>query len=167
MLRTQLNGGSARVRGLELAYQQQFSNLPGFWRGFGIFANYTRLETTGDYGNIGSTTTPSELVGFVPKSGNVGLTYNAHPWSIRVQMNYTGSQLFRYNANVANRQHEYSKNPVDLSVKYSINRRLNLYCDVINVFRSPIQRRFQYVPSREMGHDRYSPVIKLGVTGQF
>lgn len=167
MLRSQLNGGSARVRGLELAYQQQFSNLPGFWKGFGIFANYTRLETTGDYGEIGTTTTPSDLVGFVPKSGNVGVTYNAHPWSIRGQMNYTGSQLFRFNANEANRQHEYSKNPVDLSVKYSINRHLNLYCDVINVFRSPIQRRFQYIPSREMGHDRYSPSIKVGVTGRF
>lgn len=166
-LRTQANGGSARVRGLELAYQQQFFNLPGFWKGFGVFANYTRLQTTGDYGNLGSKTTPSDLVGFVPKSGNVGITYNAHPWSLRAQMNYTGSQLFRYNANVANRQHEYAKHPVDLSIKYSISPRLNLYCDVINVFRSPIQRRFQYIPSREMGHDRYSPVIKAGVTGRF
>jgi TonB-dependent receptor len=166
-LRTQSNGGSARVRGLELAYQQQFSNLPGFWKGFGIFANYTRLETTGDYGMIGSTAGPSDLVGFVPKSGNIGITYNAHPWSVRVQMNYTGSQLFRFNANEANRQHEYSKNPLDISVKYAINRRLSLYCDVINVFRSPIQRRFQYVPMREMGHDRYSPVIKAGITGRF
>ena len=72
-------------------------------------------------------------------------------------MNYTGSQLFRYNANVANRQHEYSENPVDLSVKYSINRRLNLYCDVIKVFRSPIQRRLQYIPSREMGTIAIAP----------
>jgi TonB-dependent receptor len=166
-LRTQSNGGSARVRGLELAYQQQFSNLPGFWKGFGIFANYTRLETTGDYGAIGTTAGPADLVGFVPKSGNIGVTYNAHPWSVRVQMNYTGSQLFRFNANEANRQHEYSKRPLDISVKYSITPRFNLYCDVINVFRSPIQRRFQYIPEREMGHDRYSPVIKAGITGRF
>jgi iron complex outermembrane recepter protein len=167
MLRTQVNGGSARVRGLELAYQQQFSNLPGFWKGFGIFANYTRLQTEGDYGDIGSNSGPADLVGFVPKSGNIGITYNAAPWSIRAQMNYTGSQLFRFNANVANRQYEYSKNPVDLSVKYTINPRFSVYCDFINVLRSPIQRRFQYVPSREMGHDRYSPVIKAGIMGRF
>ena len=167
MLRTQVNGGSARVRGLELAYQQQFSNLPGFWKGFGVFANYTRLQTQGDYGGIGSNSGPADLVGFVPKSGNVGFTYNALPWSIRLQMNYTGSQLFRYNANLASRQYEYSKNPLDLSVKYTINPRFSLYCDVINVFRSPIQRRYQYVPFREMGHDRYSPSVKAGIMGRF
>jgi hypothetical protein len=38
---------------------------------------------------------------------------------------------------------------------------------VINVFRSPIQRRFQHILSREMGHDRYSPVIKAWITGRF
>ncbi|MDO8540282.1 MAG: TonB-dependent receptor [Opitutaceae bacterium] len=167
ILRTQANGGSATVRGLELAYQQQFSNLPGFWKGFGIFVNYTRLETKGDYGDIGVNTGPADLVGFVPKSGNIGITYNAHPWSVRAQMNYTGSQLFRFNSNLANRQYEYSKNPLDLSVKYSFGPRFSVYCDVINVFRSPIQRRYQYVPTREMGHDLYSPVIKAGISGRF
>ena len=166
-LRTQANGGSATVRGLELAYQQQFSNLPGVWKGFGIFANYTRLQTEGDYGNIGGQSGPADLVGFVPKSGNVGLTYHAHPWAIRAQMNYTGSQLFRFNATLASRQYEYSKSPLDISVKYSFSPRFSVYLDVINVFRSPIQRRYQYVPEREMGHDRYSPVIKAGITGRF
>ena len=167
MLRTQVNGGSARVRGLEVAYQQQFSNLPGFWKGFGIFANFTRLQTEGDYGDIGTNSGPADLVGFVPKSGNLGLTYNAMPWSIRAQVNYTGSQLFRFNATLANRQYEYSKSPVDLSVKYTFSPRFSVYLDVINVFRSPIQRRFQYVSSREMGHDRYSPSIKAGISGRF
>ena len=132
-----------------------------------MFANYTRLQTKGDYGDIGSNSGPADLVGFVPKSGNIGLTYNAHPWSIRVQMNYTGSQLFRYNATLANRQYEYSKNPLDISLKYALSPRFSVYCDFINVFRSPIQRRYQYVPTREMGHDRYSPVIKAGVMGRF
>jgi outer membrane receptor protein involved in Fe transport len=162
-----VNGGAARVRGIELAYRQQFSNLPGFWKGFGVFANYTRLQTHGDYGDLGADAGPADLVGFVPKSGNLGLTYNAQPWSIRAQINYTGSQLFRFNANIANRQYEYSKCPLDLSVKYEFSPRFSVYVDAINVFRSPIQRRYQYVAFREMGHDRYSPSIKAGISGRF
>ena len=70
------------------------------------------------------------------------------------QVNYTGSQLFRFNANVAERQYEYSKSPVDLSLNYAFSLPFSVYCDVIDVFRSPIQRRYQYIATREMGRDR-------------
>ncbi|MBI4624314.1 MAG: TonB-dependent receptor, partial [Verrucomicrobia bacterium] len=46
-LTTRANGGAARVKGLEAAYQQQFTFLPGWLNGFGAFANYTRLEADG------------------------------------------------------------------------------------------------------------------------
>ncbi|TYK64514.1 TonB-dependent receptor [Colwellia echini] len=38
---TSTNGGSGDVSGLELAYQQQFSTLPGAWSGLGMQTNYT------------------------------------------------------------------------------------------------------------------------------
>src|SRR4030095_17257388 len=40
---TTRNGGSARYRGFELAYKQQFTFLPGFWRGFGFYAHSTQV----------------------------------------------------------------------------------------------------------------------------
>ena len=45
------NGGTAWVRGLEFAYQQQLSelNLSRFLKPFGFFANFTWLQTQGNY----------------------------------------------------------------------------------------------------------------------
>ena len=57
LLTTDLNGGSAQIRGLEVSYSQQFSNLQlfgGRLRGFGAFANFTWLETEGNYGTPGA-----------------------------------------------------------------------------------------------------------------
>ena len=48
-----------KMEGFEIAYQQQFSFLPGFWKGFGAFANYTKLESEGNYGGPGSVVTSS------------------------------------------------------------------------------------------------------------
>ncbi|MBM3854370.1 MAG: TonB-dependent receptor, partial [Verrucomicrobia bacterium] len=61
-LRSQTNGGSARMRGLEVSLQYQFSNLPGFWRGFGMYANHTWLEPSGEYLSVAT-----------GHSGNAGL----------------------------------------------------------------------------------------------
>jgi len=44
------NAGTAKVDGWEISYQQQFTFLPGVLKGLGGFANYTRLETSGDFG---------------------------------------------------------------------------------------------------------------------
>ena len=47
------NVGSAWIKGLEFNYTQQYTSLPGIWRGLGLFANYTYLDTYGDYGSGG------------------------------------------------------------------------------------------------------------------
>jgi TonB-dependent receptor len=36
-----INGGNADIFGLEFAVQRQLDFLPGFWKGFGVYANYT------------------------------------------------------------------------------------------------------------------------------
>jgi hypothetical protein len=50
-LRRMANTGGARIRGFEVGDQQPYSFLPGFWRGFGSFANFSSTQAEGDYGN--------------------------------------------------------------------------------------------------------------------
>src|SRR5690606_29279407 len=69
------NGGSARVRGFELSYNQRFSWLPGIWKGLAFMANYTRLESQGNYSAAEGTRTGADLAGFVPETFNTGLSY--------------------------------------------------------------------------------------------
>ena len=72
-LTTQANGGSAKVKGLELNYSQQFTFLPGWLRGFGAFANFTKMEAEGNYGSgtaIALAPTP-KIAGFNPLNGAI------------------------------------------------------------------------------------------------
>ncbi|MEN9632289.1 MAG: hypothetical protein RL077_693 [Verrucomicrobiota bacterium] len=166
LLRSQSNGGSARIRGLEVNYQQQFSNLPGFWRGFGFFANATWLETKGDYRTPGVTV--NEVVGFVPRSGNWGLTYIDYGWTIRVQENFTGRALNSFNANPALQLYDYGKRKVDLSVSRRINSKFTVFVDVINILGDELGLSpYVYIPGRARGADRFSPEIKSGISARF
>jgi TonB-dependent receptor len=164
---TDLNGGSARVRGLEVAWQQQFQNLPGFWRGFGAFANFTWLETEGDYGTPGDVVTSAELVNFTPRSGNVGISYIDHRWAIRALVTHTGRRLNVFNDNPAAREWQFDSTPLDLKFAYAVNRRLSLYCDIIDVFNVGRQNQFIYIPDRKATTVLYSTIVKVGVSGNF
>lgn len=81
---TTTNAGSATVQGWEFSYQQQFTFLPGLLRGLGALANFTVIDTHGNFGGTASLTT-GQVVGFVPRSGNFGLTWQYRGFSARLQ----------------------------------------------------------------------------------
>ena len=166
-LTTDLNGGKATIRGLEFSYNQQFSNLPGFWRGFGAFLNFTWLRTEGDYGMPGARVTGGQLPLFTPRTGNAGVSYIAHGWTVRVKMNYSSDRLETFNADRSRLTYDKGSTPVDLNLAYAINRRLSLYADVINVFNTATNHQYRYVKDRAVRNDLYTTVIKFGVSGSF
>ena len=136
---TQSNGGRARVRGFEVAYQQQFTFLPGWWNGFGAYANYTWLQTQGDYG---STTVRStkEIAGFTPRTANVGISYIKGGHSIRLQFNYIGRFLSAFSTTQALLQYQVAKPQLDIKAVFRINRQFDAYLDVWNVFSNPTEQ---------------------------
>jgi len=128
---SQLNGGSAKVRGLELAYQQQFAFLPGFWRSFGVYANYSRNETEGDYGGAAPTT---KVAGFIPETGNAGISYIRSPITFRLQYNFVGRRLDSVTASQARMLYRRATGIFDIKSVYEINRNFSAYLDVWNLF---------------------------------
>ena len=134
-LTTQGNGGFARVRGAELNYSQQFSFLPGFWRGFGIFANYTWLETNGNYGRVNEAAS-SALVNFTPRVASAGLSYNRGRFNARLNGNYTSSYLRAYNVDPLARSYRTPRTMVDAKVSFRYSRRITLFADAANIFNS-------------------------------
>jgi len=132
-LSTQHNGGAARVRGIEANYRQQFNFLPVRWlKGFGAYANFTYLETQGTYDSG-----IAQLAGFIPKTGNVGLTYSAYGLTARVQGNYRGSYLNSFNANPLNRRYTLSRKLLDLNFEYVIRRGLSVSASFSNITNAP------------------------------
>jgi TonB-dependent receptor len=124
-LTTSKNGGNARIQGIEFAYQQQFTFLPGWFRGLGMFANYTRLQTEGDYGSTTPRTT-SSVPGFVPRSANVGVSYSHGRVSLRAKWNYKSLALFSYSTNPASLRYNPGQGRIDLSARFKLTRNLDL-----------------------------------------
>ncbi|MBI4621687.1 MAG: TonB-dependent receptor, partial [Verrucomicrobia bacterium] len=100
-LTTQYNGGSAKVRGLELNYSQQFTFLPGIFGGLGAYANYTRMESAGNYGAgnaIAVAPNPKgKVAGFNPETANFGVSYIRNKVTVRLQYNHRARYLTTYN----------------------------------------------------------------------
>lgn len=165
-LNTQLNGGSARVRGLEINYQQRFSMLPGFLKGFGVYANCTWLDTKGDYGSIGNTVTQDQLAGFETKTASMGISYTSQRWNIRLQRTYNGISKQAIQADPTNQRFNRPTKPTDLNASYTINPRWSLFLDVVNVLDARLVHSYIYIPSRPRNEDGWKPLFKFGVSGR-
>jgi TonB-dependent receptor len=97
------------IKGYELSYQQDFTFLPGFWRNFGVQANYTHLQSELEYiidpGNTLVTpttparpqvTAPGPFTGASPDSANFTLYYETSKWSARASYAYRSAYVSQY-----------------------------------------------------------------------
>ncbi len=125
---TTRNIGNARVRGIELSYQQQFSFLPGIWKGLGTFANFTYLQAEGDFG---TTVTTSKLTNLSPRSGNGGINFRGRGLDIRVLGNWTDEKLKSTIASIE--VYNEARFTIDVKMQYTINRRYSLFLDCTNL----------------------------------
>lgn len=136
-LTTQRNGGAARVRGLELNYSQQFTFLPGIFSGFGVYGNYTRMETEGNYGAgnaISLTPNPKgKVAGFNPETSNAGLSYIRNKITVRLQFNHRARYLTTYNVVDSQLVYRIRRDTLDVKTMYQLTRRFSVYLDVNNV----------------------------------
>jgi TonB-dependent receptor len=97
------NAGSAYVYGLELAFQQHFTYLPGLLRGMGVSANYgyTASQLTfptrfaGAAVDVGRTDKPA-LLRQAPNTWNVSPTYDKGRLSVRLGIAYNAANIFAY-----------------------------------------------------------------------
>jgi TonB-dependent receptor len=161
---TSVNSGTAEVTGWEFDYRQQFTFLPGLLRGLGLQANYTRLETEGDFGGVPRRT--GEIVGFTPRSANASLMYTYRNFSGRVTTSYTGQVITSFSTVAANRIFRKPMTTTNVNLSYRLHRHATLFCDVSNIFETG-PSFYRYVPER-VREIRFMPsAITFGVNGQF
>jgi TonB-dependent receptor len=91
-----INGPKAKVYGLEAAWQQHLTFLPGFWRGFGVLANYTYTHSVATFDpSFGRTDTPT-LQRTTPNEANLNLTYDKGGFSVRGALTFNDATLYTY-----------------------------------------------------------------------
>lgn len=129
-----VNNGTARVRGLEFNYSQQFSFLPGAWGGLGAFLNYTWLETEGQVSTISGTPVVAEIEGFVPRSGNIGLNYTYGRWDLYLLVNYVGDYLDGFEEENPMANSYFAKRyQVDFNGRYKLTPRMTFFVSLSNL----------------------------------
>jgi len=162
---TTFNGGSSQVRGLELSYQQELTFLPGVFRGLGVFANYTRLNTTGDYGSSTPRTT-NLIPNFVPTSANGGVSFKWKKFGSRFLINHASDSLVGYNANAARLRYRAARTTANMNFSWAFSPRLTFYWDFQNMFNAP-QKFYFYTPSRLQNVFYGGTYINFGIRGNY
>ncbi|MBI4626448.1 MAG: TonB-dependent receptor [Verrucomicrobia bacterium] len=160
------NAGTAKVKGLEIDYRQQFIFLPGWLKGLELAANYTAIEAEGDFGTAGAALKNKEVAGFVPRTFNVSLGHTYGPFGTRLTYNSVGNSLRTFNANPALRFYTADLDYIQVGVFYRWKRSVVFSCDVTNV--AGAQREvYQYLPARSAEIRSPNQTVTLGVKGRF
>ncbi len=164
---TQQNGGFAKVKGIEVSYSQQFTFLPGFWNGFGAYANFTRMQAEGNYGSgsaIALAPNP-KVAGFNPFVGNLGISYIKNRVSLRASYNYRGRYLTGYNANESRATYLSARPVIDIKTLFHVSKHYDVYLDVVNVTTTP-DRRTEVGYGRVAGLSTMYPQFFFGINGR-
>jgi TonB-dependent receptor len=98
-----VNGPSAKVYGVEVAWQQHLTFLPGWLSGFGILANYTYTDSSATFCQSGATcildsgrTDTPRLQRTTPNEANLNITYDKGGFSLRGALTYNSATLYGY-----------------------------------------------------------------------
>jgi len=166
-LTTQSNGGSAKIQGLEFSYAQQLIFLPGWAKGLGINFNYTTLNTEGNYGTPGVVLTTNSLAGFLPKTGNAGLSYRGRGFDLRILANYRGEYLTTNSPTPSLVQYQVAKTSWNWRSRYAFSKNLSVFFDVDNGFAVPLDDRYRLYPNRGDSWRIYAQKYVTGITGRF
>jgi TonB-dependent receptor len=100
--RQPINGRNAHITGIEFAWQQHFTFLPGLLSGVGVSANYSYTTSQAKFPidpNTGSPTRADSpaLLRQAPNNWNFDTTYDKGPISARLGLTHNDRNIFLYN----------------------------------------------------------------------
>ncbi len=127
-----LNGEKASVWGIETNYQSNFNTLPGWWKNFGVYFNYTYTASKAETANGAS----MELPGQAPHTMNMALTYKKKRLEGRVSLNYNGKFIYRAGIDSNSDIYQDQRWQLDLNSTYRINKNITLFAEFINITNS-------------------------------
>lgn len=164
-LRQNMNGGRAHINGLEFSWQQQLSIISDALKGLSVSANYTYLETGGDYGD-GLDRRTGDVAGFVPRAANVDLRYNYRAFSLRLSMVYAGSYLNSYSATDYRKQYRRARTAWNAGITWRFSQQFRVFIDCNNIFDAPTEN-YRGKSNRPNGTSFSGPYVSFGIHGLF
>ena len=166
---TQINVGEARISGAEFNFVQQLDFLPGWARNFSVSANGTLLHLEGS--------NAADFRRFIPKAGNLSLSWNRSPVTARLNWNYRGRQKNgpqtgnQYGADNGFFEYYDSRSTIDANFEYMFSRRVRLFANARNILNTPqVLERYSADSARYATgyrHEEFGIQIAIGLKGTF
>ena len=164
------NGSPVDVFGFEVAFQRQLDFLPGFWKGFGIYTNYTYTtsKAKGIYDGSGALIRENvTLPGTAPHMFNGSLSYENKKIVLRLSVNYTAAYVddsddAGYNEDPFFDRYYDKQLFLDFNGSYAFNKKLRFFAEINNLTNQPL-RYYQGDKSRTAQIEFYGPRMNFGL----
>lgn len=155
---TPVNAQDGEIRGVELAWQQRFTSLPGVLSGLGLYSNFTYTDSRATQPN-GRVT---RLAGQSSRAYNIAVSYEKYGFSGQVSLNHVGDFIDELGEEEGDDLFANSRSQLDLSMSYFFTSSTQVYAEAINLTNAPY-RTFQGAPDRMRQREFYRPSLQLGL----
>lgn len=143
-----VNGGGADVYGVEINWQQQFTFLPGWMSGLGIFANYTYTDSSNiDLGDDTDRVNIAALPEQMQHVGNLSLSYEKDGIISRLAANYSGKYIEEVGGEPESDEWRDAATTLDFSFTYMFENGLDIFFQANNL-TDEVKYVYYGVPSR-------------------
>lgn len=154
-----VNGANARVYGYEVAWQQQLTFLPGFLNGFGIYGNYTQIQSKFKVPGLISERTV-RLPSMRPKVGNFSLSYEKYGFSGRLSLNFYETFINELAEEQKDDLMERGRTQLDFSASQKLNKKFTIFMSVSNINNA--QTILEFGDGRPTDHKFFSSWANIG-----
>jgi TonB-dependent receptor len=163
------NGDQATLFGFELAYQQNLTFLPGFLKGFSIYANYTYTSSNAKIqgrGNDAPTKEEIRLPGQAKSVGNLSVAYDLKRVNVRLSSNFNGEYLSEVGDEAAEDLYVNNRLQFDATATVTVTPNLRVFAEFLNITNQPFEV-YQGNEDRFVQREFYSWWTRVGVKFDF
>lgn len=155
-----VNGANARVYGYEVAWQQQLTFLPGFLNGFGIYGNFTQIQSKFKVPGLVSERTV-RLPAMRPKVGNFSLSYEKYGFSGRLSLNFYDKFIDELAEEQKDDLMEKGRAQLDFSASQKLNKKFTIFMGISNINNA--QTILEFGDGRPTDHKFFSAWGNIGI----
>ena len=161
-----INGNDkVTVDGVEGGVQYTFDKLPGFWRGFGVLANYTYQKDKGFTQTNVIDHSPLTFPGLSRNSYNASLYYENEKFSVRASYNWRDQWLITASGRGSLPEFNREYGQLDASAGFNITENMSVFLEGINLTNEELVQ--ENAPARPIQFETFGRRFFLGARGKF
>jgi len=163
-----INGPSAHVSGIEMAWQQHLAFLPGALSGLGFRANYSY---TASKATVPGRADDPALLRQAPSNWNLDATYDRRGLSARIGVTHNDANIYSYNyqpgaeggiTGPLGDVYLYAHTQVDAQASYALHRQLQVVLALLNL-NNEVFGFYQGSPQFPIQREFYNRTVSIGI----